>query len=65
VEALRQELNIAKARHAIEFEDLRKQADYLETQKMRKFGTQKDLERDNEKLKEMDKELAKELIDIE
>jgi|LauGreDrversion4_2_1035121.scaffolds.fasta_scaffold32652_8 tellurite resistance protein len=31
VEALRQELNIAKARHAIEFEDLRKQADYLET----------------------------------
>ncbi len=38
VEALRQELVISKARHAIELEDLRKQADYLEATKLRKIG---------------------------
>lgn len=38
VEAMKQELAIAKARHAIELEDLRKQADFLESTKMRKFA---------------------------
>ena len=49
---MKQELAIMKARHAIELEDLRKQADYLETQKMRAVGVQKDEENELQKLKD-------------
>ncbi len=52
VSALKQELAISKARHAIELEDLRKQADYLETQKIRAVGQQREVEVELEKLKD-------------
>ena len=59
VEALRQELAISKTRHAIELEDLRKQADYLESTKYRKVNQQKDVEIEIEKLKETNLSLKK------
>jgi hypothetical protein len=43
VEALKQELSIAKARHAIELEDLRRQAEYLESTKLRRLADQRDV----------------------
>lgn len=65
VEAMKQELAIAKARHAIELEDLRKQADYLEQTKMRKFAQQKDLDTQLSALRDENINLKNKLEDID
>ena len=62
---MKQELAIMKARHAIELEDLRKQADYLETQKMRAVGVQKDEENELQKLKDTNIKVKKQLEEVD
>lgn len=52
VEVLKQELAITKARHAIELDDLRKQADTLESEKISSLGLQREAELCNEKSKD-------------
>lgn len=62
---MKQELAISKARHAIELEDLRKQADYLESTKMRKFAQQKDLDLQLSSLRDENINLKNKLEDID
>ena len=54
-----------KARHAIELEDLRKQADYLETHKMRAVGQQKECEQELEKVRGMNVKVNKQLEEVD
>ena len=61
VEALKQEIAIAKARNAIELEDLRKQADYLEMQKIKGTTKQKDVEVELDKVRDFNLKMHKEL----
>ena len=61
VEALKQEIAIAKARNAIELEDLRKQADYLEMQKIKGTTKQKDVEVELDKVRDLNLKMHKEL----
>ena len=54
-----------KARHAIELEDLRKQADYLETHKMRAVGQQKECETGLDKMRDMNIKVKKQLEEVD
>ena len=49
----------------MELEDLRKQADYLETQKMRGVGTQKDEESELQKLKDTNIKVKRQLEEVD
>ncbi len=52
MEALKQELAVTKARHAIELEDMRKQADRLECEQIRSEGIKREAEIENERAKD-------------
>lgn len=62
---MRQELAVMKVRHAIELDDLRKQADYLESHKLRALGTLRDEESELEQLKDTNVKVKKQLEEVD
>ena len=65
VEAMKQELAIMKTRHAIELEDLRKQADTLESIKIRKVSKQNDIQNEAKSIMDEHQQLMLELEEID